>query len=133
MAMATKSFALNEDPHTATVGRTELLFVPETTGPEFAEAYDALRDVQIKVKNARGAKGSSTKPGKPDDLGKDTLIELSDAMRTFITRFLLDDEQRETFAGMRLPDRVLVQMMEWVAELYGSGSGNVDGGGSSSD
>jgi hypothetical protein len=132
--MASKSFAINTEPHEAKVGDTVLFFEPEVIGAEFAQAYDALRKVQAKVKANKGAKASSTKHAKEEEaLDTETLIEISDAMRSFIRQFLLS-ESRDKFASMRVPDRVLSELMEWVAELYGGGSGNPDaGGGTSSD
>jgi hypothetical protein len=131
--VASKSFALNEDPHVATVGRTDLLFLPEVDGPTFAEAYDALRDVQVKVKNAKGFKASGKSDKAAEDINKDLLIEMSEAMRSFINRFLLDDKQREIFAKLVVPDRILSDMMQWASELYGGGASGNDDGGQSTD
>lgn len=136
--MASKTFNLRTEPHEAVLGDTTLLFVPEVTGPEFATAYDALKSVQLKAKNAEGmAKALGKKGGKPADddagLSKELLVELSDAMREFIRTFLTDEMQRDTFDNMRLPDRILSELMQFCAELYGGGSGNDDAGGSSSD
>lgn len=131
--MASRSFALNTTPHEATVGSVTLLFEPEVIGAEFAEAYEQLRDVQQKVKGAGGSKASSTKHARAESVDAGVLGELSDAMRKFVGTFLLEESQA-AFADLRLPDRILVQLMEWVAELYGSGSGNLDAaGGTSSD
>lgn len=126
--MATKSFAIRTEPHTADVGGVQLLFVAETLGSEFAEAYSALREAQQKV---TGRKASSTKHAK-EEAGTDpaALKELHEAMRGFVRGFLLP-ESHAAFDGLRLPDRVLVQLLEWTAELYGSGAGNDDGGQSS--
>lgn len=130
--MSTRSFAINTEPHVAKVGESDLHFQPEVIGAEFAEAYDAIRTVQLKVKAAQGNKASSSKHAKDDDVDSSVLAELSLAMRSFVGKFLVDDHERETFSGMRIPDRVLVQLMEWVAELYGSGSGNRDAAGGTS-
>ncbi|AMD42745.1 hypothetical protein SEA_XKCD426_4 [Streptomyces phage Xkcd426] len=130
--MASKTFAINTEPHEAVVGTTTLLLEPEVIGAEFAQAYDSLRVIQTKVKTAQGGKASSTKHAKEDGITSELLAELSDAMRTFVRKFLLPDSAAE-FDKMRLPDRVLVQLMEYVAELYGGGSQGNDGGGTSSD
>jgi hypothetical protein len=37
-------------------------------------------------------------------------------------------ESAAAFVSVRLPQRVLLQLIEWVAELYGGGSGNPDAG-----
>lgn len=137
--MASRNFAINTEPHEAVIGSTTLLFEPEVIGAEFAEAYEQLRAVQQKVKGAQGGKASSTKHAKADTADAAVLGELSQAMREFVNTFLLE-ESREAFASLRLPDRILVQLMEWAAELYGGGSGgggaegNTDAaGGTSSD
>jgi hypothetical protein len=132
--MASKTFAINTEPHTAEIGETRLFFQPEVIGAEFAEAYEALRDVQRDIQKATGGtKASGTKHAKEaSDVTPAQLVELSSALRNFITEFLTP-ESRPVFESLRLPDRVLFQLMEWVAELYGGGSGNqgADGGQSS--
>lgn len=131
--MATKTFEIRTEPHEAVIGAHVLLLEPEVVGAEFAQAYDEIREVQGKVKAAQSSKGSSTKHAKSDGVDAAVLTELSDAMRTFIRRFMLPDS-KAVFDGLRLPDRVLVQLMEYVAELYGGGSGNpAAAGGTSSD
>lgn len=126
--MTTKSFAINTEPHVFDVGGTELLLQPEVIGADFAQAYAELRAVQSKVK---GNKASSTKHAKEENLDPAVLVEVHDAMRSFIKRFMLPESQT-VFDGMKLPDRILVAMLEATAELYGGGSGN-DRGGSSSE
>lgn len=131
--MATKTFEIRTQPHEAVIGPHTLLLEPEVIGSEFAQAYAAIREVQAKVKGAQASKGSSTKHAKVDGLDADVLTELSEAMRAFVRRFMLPDSQT-VFDGMRVPDRILVKLMEYVAELYGGGSGNpAAAGGTSSD
>lgn len=125
--MATKSFAINTEPHLADVGGTVLKFQPEVIGADFAQAYAALRTVQAKVK---GNKASSTKHAKEENLDPAVLVEVHEAMRAFVRRFLLE-ESYAAFDALRLPDRILVQLLEWTAELYGGGQGNAPGGSSS--
>lgn len=124
--MATKSFELNTEPHVANVGGTRLLFIPEVVGAEFMSAYGRLREVQSRLSPKR-AKASSTKHADNTEVSTEDLIALSDEMRSFLRSFMLP-ESHATFDGMKLPDRILVQLMEWVAELYGGGSGNPDAG-----
>lgn len=130
MSGMTRTFEIRTEPHEAVIGSDKLLFEPEVIGSEFAQAYEALKIVQKKVNDAKGSKASSTKPAKADSLDASVLSELSAAMRDFVSKFLLA-ESRPVFDGLRLPDRVLVQLMEYVAELYGGGSGNAAGGPSS--
>lgn len=107
--MASKSFAINTEPHRAEIGEHTLLFQPEVVGAAFAEAYSGLRDAQKKVKDAG------------DDIGPDVLLAVNAEMRAFLARFMLP-ESAELFATLKLPDRVLVQLLQWVAELYGGGA-----------
>ena len=129
--MAQKNFALRTEPHVATIGDAELFFVPEVVGAEFAEHYGELRALQQKAQSMqKDAKASSTKHAKNSDTDPKVLIELSKGMRKFIRYFLVEESKTE-FDSMRLPDRILVQLLEWVSELYGGGSGNDHGGQSS--
>lgn len=109
---------INTEPHVINVGDTRLLLEPEVIGAEFAQAYAGLKQAQKKVKAAK------------DDVGPDELMAVNAGMRDFLRRFMLP-ESKEEFDALKLPDRVLVQMLEFVAELYGGGSGNAPGGSSS--
>lgn len=115
--MSKKTFALNTKPHEIVIGDTELLLEPEVLGSEFAEAYAELKVTQKRVKDAG------------EDLQPEDLKAVNSAMRSFISRFMLPDS-KPVFDAMRLPDRVLIQVLEYTAELYGGGSGNDDGGSS---
>lgn len=109
--MATKSFAINTEPHVAKIGDVEISFQAEVVGAEFAQAYAGLREAQKQIKAAG------------DDVSPEALIAVNTEMRAFVTGFMLP-ESREVFNEMRIPDRVLVQLLEWVAELYGGGGGS---------
>lgn len=116
--MAEKSFALNTDPHVANVGPHRLLFQPEVIGAVFADAYAGLKEAQQGLKAAG------------ENVGAEELTAIHNGMRDFVRRFLLA-ESATLFDTIQLPDRVLAQLLEYAAELYGSGSGNVPGGSSS--
>ncbi|MCM1964830.1 hypothetical protein [Streptomyces sp. G1] len=115
--MARKSFALNTEPHVADVGGTELQFLPEVESDQFLDAYETL---QTAYREARI---------DPDDLSTisaDRLRLITGTLRGFLAAFMLPPSA-ETFAGMKLPDRILIDLMEWVMEVYGrrpSGSSN---------
>jgi hypothetical protein len=126
--VATKSFAINTEPHTANVGGTVLSFRAEVIGADFAQAYVALHTVQMKIKGTKGGKGPKHAEEELPD--PSVLAEVHEAMRGFIRRFLLEDSHA-AFDALPLPDRVLVQLIEWTADLYGGGSGNGRGGPSS--
>lgn len=108
--MASKNFAINVHPHDATIGDKTLYFVPEVEGSEFMTAYTELRDVQSSIGNEESATAEQ-------------LVLVNTAMRDFLKGLMLPDSQDE-FDDMKIPSRVLVQLLQWVAELYGGGSGN---------
>lgn len=114
-----RSFVVRTKPHKANIGDTTLLLLPEVVGAEFMTAYIKLRDAQKKVS---GAKGNSVKAAKVEDTSPEALAEATKAMHSFI-RGLLMPESVPVFEGMRLPDRVLIELIEWAAELYGGGTG----------
>ena len=118
--MASKSFALNTEPHRAEIGSHVLEFVPEANGSLFASSYSNLKEAQ-KVITAAG-----------DNVGAAELTVVADGMREFLVSFMLP-ESAKLFDTMELPTRVLVQLIEWTAELFGGGSGNGDGGSSSAN
>lgn len=128
--MASKNFAINTEPHVATIGNVQLRFQPEVIGSEFASAYAKLVDAQQKVNDRKGAKASSTKHGKAETVDPATLVELNQAMREFLSGLMLPDSQK-VFETFQVPDRILVELLQWTSELYGGGSGNADAGGSS--
>lgn len=45
----------------------------------------------------------------------------TETLRDFIESMMLP-ESAEVFAGLELPDRILVEMTEWASELYGVGA-----------
>lgn len=109
--MASKSFAINTSPHEAVIGDHTLLFKPEVNGAGFAGAYSGLREAQKSLTDAG------------DDVQGQDLIAVNEAMTSFLAGFMLD-ESAKLFATLDLPSRVLVQLIEWVSTLYGSGPGN---------
>ena len=132
--MAERVFEIRTEPHRAVIGDITLLLVPEASGGDFLTAYGKLRDMQSRVnRKVNGTKAGSTKHAKEPDYDPAELAEVSETMREFISRFLVP-ESVPVFKNTRLPDRVLLQLIEFAAELYGGGSGNQDaGGGTSSD
>lgn len=131
--MATRTFNLNTEPHEAIVGDVTLRFEPEAIGSDFLAAYTELQDAQARVQRLTAKGSSSTKHARPDKLSAEDIASVTTAMRNFVSRFLLP-ESVPVFEGMRLPDRILLQLVEYAAELYGGGSGNQDAaGGTSTD
>lgn len=126
--MAEKTFALNTEPHVAVIGDQRFEFLPEVVGAEFAGSYAKLKDMRDRV---RAPKGAKAKADAADIVDAELLASLSESMRSFIRGFLLP-ASAEAFDKARLPDRILVELIEWVAALYGGGSGN-DQAGQSTD
>jgi len=123
-------FTVRTEPHRAVIGDTTLLLVPEASSGDFLDAYNKMRAAQdLFNKKSAGAKASGTKHAKAADLDPEALGKLTQTMREFISRFLMP-ESAPVFASLKLPDRVLLELIEFAAELYGGGSGNqgADGG-----
>lgn len=109
-----KAFAIRTEPHEAEIGDTVLRFVPEAVGDMFVEQYANLRETQ---------KGANA-----DDADAVELRKATQALRDFLIGFMLP-ESHDAFTAMQLPTRVLMELLEWVAELYGGGAGGTDGKG----
>lgn len=145
--MAKKSFALNTEPHVATVGDTDLLFKPEVMGDEFMDALGELKDAQRAASGvdledlqgldadalrsaSRGLRGFLAELMLPESAGLFTRVEVI-ADGAVVATYQDREEAQERADGiagakvvdaLRLPDRILVQLMEWVIELYGGGA-----------
>ncbi|MEU8831760.1 MULTISPECIES: hypothetical protein [unclassified Streptomyces] len=143
--MATKSFSLNTVPHVADIGGVELLFQPEVMGDDFMDAYQSLIDAQkssgVSLDDLSGvdpAQLRNVSRALRDFLARLMLPESAE----LFTRLdvVVDGKPVESFAdgaeaeayaaeianarvvdGLRLPDRVLVELLEWVVELFGGG------------
>ncbi|WP_432001630.1 hypothetical protein [Streptomyces sioyaensis] len=141
-----RQFTLNTDPHVAEIGETELLFQPEVMGDEFLDAYEDLQEAQkrlgVDVNNLAG-----TDPDKLRSVVRSLRLFLARLMLPesaaefvrwevirdgkVVDSFGTPEEADEHAAqlkgatvkdvGMRLPDRVLVELLEWAVELYGGG------------
>lgn len=142
-----KTFKLNTEPHVAEIGSTELLFQPEVYGDEFLDHYEALRESQRSLGVDVDDLGS-VEPAKLREVVGALRVFLARLMMpesaaqfarwevvkagTSAGFFPTPEEAAEHAAtvkgstlvdkSMRLPDRVLVELLEWVVELYGGGS-----------
>ncbi|MFZ4266633.1 hypothetical protein [Streptomyces arboris] len=144
--MATRSFALNTEPHVADVGGTQLLFEAEVMGDDFMDAYVGLRDAQqalgVDVDNLENVDPQAIRSISvalreflarlmlPESAAVMTRLQVSQAGRTLET--FADQAAAEAYAktvkgetrityALRLPDRVLTELMEWTVELYSGG------------
>lgn len=107
--MATRTFQLRTEPHVAEIGDDiKLLFQPEVVSDEFLDKFEVLQVAKRDL-------------GNLEDLDADQLRTALVATREFLAGLMLPESARE-FVGMRLPDRVLVELLEWVLELYGGGN-----------
>lgn len=140
-----KTFAIRTEPHVAEIGdNVELLFQPEVMGDEFLDAYERLKETQ----RGLGVEVDDLANVDPDRLRQTVgalrvflaqLMLPESAERFARWNVALGGEIVATFgdpefahrhaadlegatvvdAGLRLPDRVLVELLEWTVELYG--------------
>lgn len=145
--MATKKFTLNTQPHEAEIGNVTLLFQPEVMGDEFLDAYGRLQEttkrLNIDLSDMQSADLSQvreTTAALRVFLASLMLPESSPQFARWdvvaggkvVGSYSDPAEAREAAEGrkgakvvdesMRLPDRVLVELLEWVVELYGGGN-----------
>lgn len=110
--MAVRQFSIRTEPHVAQIGDIELKLVPEMVGSSFLDGYEKLREAQ------KGASG--------DEADAASVRRVTAALREFLSSMMLP-ESAEAFAQMELPDRILIELIEWSAELYGGGAGGTGG------
>lgn len=144
--MATRQFALNTEPHVAQIGDIELEFQAEVMGDDFMDAYSELREAQrlagidpddlTDVDPARLRQVSRSLRTflahlmLPDSAAQFTRLQVIKGGKTLET--FTDLDEAAAFAAtagggarvvdaIRLPDRVLVELLEWSIELYSGG------------
>lgn len=119
--MATKRFGINTSPHVAEIGdHLTLEFKPEVMGDEWMDAYLQLREAQ---------QGLPSDPEQVGEVDPGEIRKAAQALREFLAGFMLPDSA-ERFADTPLPDRVLVELFQWLTELYGgrpTGSSSASG------
>lgn len=145
-----ETFALNTEPHVAEIPGLglELEFLPEVMGDEFLDAYAEMRETQ---KRETGVDVEDLAAADVENLRKVTgglrtflsrlmlkesaaLITRVDVVRggETLESFQSWEEAREYAEGvkgggarpvwgLRLPDRLLLQMLEWTVKLYTGG------------
>jgi len=142
-----KNFALNTEPHVAQVGDVELQFQPEVMGDDFMDAYGELRDAQQAIgvnlddlasvdpaqlrQVSRALRGFLAHLMLPESAELFTRLDVVKGGK--VLESFEDLEEAEAYAakvkgggarivdGLRLPDRVLTELLEWVVELFGGG------------
>lgn len=144
--MATKKFALNTQPHEAEIGDVLLSFLPEVMGDEFLDAYGRLQET-TRLLNVDLSDAANVDLSKVREATVALRLFLASLMvpesaevfvrwkvkvgGEVVASFGDPEEAREEAehrenaevvdVGMRLPDRVLMELMDWVVELYGGG------------
>ncbi|MFI0934571.1 hypothetical protein ACH4RG_22975 [Streptomyces sp. NPDC021019] len=142
-----KSFALNVEPHEAAIGEHTLLFQPEVMGDQFLDAYERLRTTQ----RAAGVDGDLTaaEPAVLRQVVDELRVFLANLMLPESAKVFAQWEVRaggETLGSygspaeaadaaesagdgaavvsvsLPLPDRIMVELLEFAVELYGGGA-----------
>jgi hypothetical protein len=140
-----RSFALNTEPHVAEIGDVELRFEPEVMGDEFMEAYARLRAAQkdrgVDLENLDEADPLALRhtmravrqflaeqmlPESAERFTRLDVVEGGTVLESFqdlndAADFAARHEGSQIVDALRLPTRVLTELLEWVVELYGGG------------
>ncbi|QKW06923.1 hypothetical protein HUT18_11495 [Streptomyces sp. NA04227] len=141
-----RQFTINTEPHVAEIGDVELLFQPEVMGDQFLDAYEDLQQTQkqlgVDINNLSGIAPDKLRaivqslrvflaklmlPESAQVFARWEVVKGGKAVESFGTREEADAHAAESKgstvrdSGMRLPDRVLVELLEWAVELYGGG------------
>ncbi|MFD8820872.1 hypothetical protein ACFV1C_00635 [Streptomyces sp. NPDC059605] len=144
--MARKSFTLNTEPHVAELGDVELHFVPEVMGDEFLDGYARIIELNGQFKEKPGGV-EEVDAGQLRHLITELRAFLAALMvpesRARFSRYVVtkagkaveaytDRAEAEAKAAglkgatvldesMQLPQRVLMELLEWCSEIYGGG------------
>lgn len=145
--MATKDFAIRTENHVANFGDLGTLeFVPEILGDEFLQGYTQVMDAQKALGdnpdltsmdptvlrevygNMRQFLASLMTPESAERFLRFEVIKGGKTVAHFRSRAEAEARAGELGGSSsvedkswRLPDRVLVELMEWTTELYGGG------------
>lgn len=146
--MARHKFAINTEPHVAEIGDDiELLFKPEVMGDEFLEAWDRLEStfdrLGVEKADPQGAPADVLKTATaavrtflagfmlPESAKVYAWWEVRDkAGKVIAGSGDVEEADRQAAkvkgatvvdVGLRLPDRVHLQLMDWIKEVYGGG------------
>ncbi|MER6632331.1 hypothetical protein ABT301_29625 [Streptomyces sp. NPDC000987] len=140
-----KTIQLHTEPHVVEVGDVELLFEPEVMGDAFVDAYAELAEAQ-KAKGVNLENLADADPGVLRKTLRSVRVFLARQMlpesAELFTRLDVvvggkvvgsfhDLDEAEEFAAqhpgalirdvLRLPTRVVAEILEWIVELYGGG------------
>ncbi|MFB7496095.1 hypothetical protein ACFC09_15610 [Streptomyces sp. NPDC056161] len=145
-----KTFALNTEPHVAEIPGLglELQFLAEVMGDEYLDAYAEMRETQKREsgvdvedldaadveqlrKVTTGLRVFLSRLMLPESAALITRVDVVEAGKT-LKSFQSWEEAREHADGvegggakpawnLRLPDRTLLQLLDWTVELYTGG------------
>ncbi|MER6975681.1 hypothetical protein [Streptomyces carpinensis] len=146
--MATRDFAVRTENHVANLGELgKLEFIPEVLGDQFLDGYSKVSEAQ----KALGDENDLTKmdpavlrsvygamreflaslmvPESAERFLRFEVIKGGKTVAHFRTRAEADEHAGELTGAvriedksLRLPDRVLMELLEWTTELYGGGT-----------
>ncbi|MFF5968285.1 hypothetical protein ACFY64_32085 [Streptomyces collinus] len=146
--MATKDFAVRTEPHIARLGELgELHFVAEVFGDEFLNGYHRVTEAQAAVGgqedltkmdpavlrqvygSMREFLGSLMTQESAERWLRFEVIKAGKVVDHFRSRAKAEEKAAELGGtarvedkSMRVPDRVLLELLEWSVELYGGGN-----------
>ncbi|MYR64410.1 hypothetical protein GTY54_52105 [Streptomyces sp. SID625] len=145
--MATRDFAVRTEPHVANLGALgELHFTAEVFGDEFLEGYAQIQEAQsllggeqdlTKMDPAalRDVYGSMRlflcrlmMPESAERFLRFEVIKGGKVVAHFRERAVAEEKAAELGGArvkdksLRVPDRVLIELLEWTTELYGGGN-----------
>jgi hypothetical protein len=140
-----RSFALNKTPHVADLGDVELKFQAEVMGDEFLEGYVNLQAAYKGLGTGTGNDGAGMDLGQAAGIIRELRSFLCNLLipesKAVFSRFVVLKGGKETGAyltreeavsaaegvkgatvrddSLQLPLRVLMEILEWIATLYG--------------
>ncbi|MFD6936260.1 hypothetical protein ACFWAP_08925 [Streptomyces goshikiensis] len=145
--MAKKKFSLNTQPHEAEIGDVTLQFQPEVMGDEFLDTYSRLQETMQRLnvdltdmasvdlsqvrETTQALRVFLARLMLPESAAQFVSWDVLSAAGKVLSSHRTPEEAQEAADGkakstvvdngLRLPDRVLVELLEWVVELYGGG------------
>lgn len=120
-----KRFTVNTEPHVAEIGDDEFLFKPEAYTDELMDAWASLRTLEDATAQTRTKDPDDGTPVDPTEV-VERAKRASASIRQFVVSMMLE-ASIPRFNEVKLPDRVLIELMRWVMEVYGlrpTGSSN---------
>ncbi|MEU6594807.1 hypothetical protein ABZ923_37370 [Streptomyces sp. NPDC046881] len=144
--MATRDFAVRTENHVANLtGLGTLEFVPEVFGDEFLDGYSRVQEAQRAIGgeedltkmdpatlrevygSMREFLGSLMTPESAERWLRFEVIKGAKLVDHYRSRAQAEEKAAEEGGrvvdkSMRVPDRVLLELLEWTVELYGGGN-----------